>query len=113
MDLEYSCSHSNAIELRNKLINYSLTLFHFLPTTKEISEKKRAKSSGATRRAGFKKMAENIADISVFIGIFTNVSGNFPIFPTSPARAQDTKSVQLFYLQAKVVFFSLAQKSWI
>ena len=52
---------------------------------------------------------------------------NFPIFPTSPARAQDTKFVQFFFikkrkmlfgkfdhdLRGKVVFFSLAQKSWI
>ena len=40
---------------------------------------------------------ENTADISVFIGIFTDFSGNFPIFSTSPARAQDTKSVQFFF----------------
>ena len=56
--------------------------------------------SGARRGAaagGFQKMAENIADISVFIGIFTDFSGNFLIFPTSPARAQDTKSVQFFF----------------
>ena len=29
-------------------------------------------------------------------GIFTDFLGNFPIFPTSPGRAQDTKSVQFF-----------------
>ena len=29
MDLEYSSWHSNAIELRNKLINYSLTIVSF------------------------------------------------------------------------------------
>ena len=32
-----------------------------------------------------------------FIGIFTDFSGNFPIFPASPARAQDTKSVLFFF----------------
>ena len=31
----------------------------------------------------------------------TDFSGNFPIFPTSPARAQDTKSVQFFFLKKK------------
>ena len=35
-------------------------------------------------------------NITEFIGIFTDFSGNFPIFPTSPARAQDTKSVHFF-----------------
>ena len=68
---------------------------------------------------------QKIGEISVCI---VDVSGNFPIFPTSPARAQDTKSVQfLFFLKKKHkmflsnlimtcrqrLFFSLAQKSWI
>ena len=39
---------------------------------------------------------KNIADISSIIDIFTDFSENFPIFPTSPARAQDIKSVQFF-----------------
>ena len=53
-----------------------------------------------------------IGEFSVCIAVFfSDFSGNFPIFPTSPARAQDTKSDH--DLQAKVVFFSLAQKSWI
>ena len=34
-------------------------------------------------------MVENIADISVFLQIFRKISR---YFPTSPARAQDTKS---------------------
>ena len=38
-------------------------------------------------------------NITEFIGIFTDFSGNFPIFPTSPARAQDTKSVQFFFIK--------------
>ena len=49
---------------------------------------------------------ENISDISVFVGIFTDFSGNFPIFPTSPARAQDTKSVQFFLEQKHKMLFS-------
>ena len=53
-----------------------------------------------------------IGEFSVCIAdSFSDFSENFPIFPTSPARAQVTKSDH--DLQAKVVFFSLAQKSWI
>ena len=46
-------------------------------------------------------------NITEFIGIFTDFSGNFPIFPTSPARAQDTKSVQFFYKKHKMLFGNL------
>ena len=32
-----------------------------------------------------------------YFGVFTDFSGNFPIFLTSPARVQDTRSVQFFF----------------
>ena len=67
---------------------------------------KSAKSSKNSRTLQF------IGEFSVCIAdFFSDFSENFPIFPTSPARAQVTKSDH--DLQAKVVFFSLAQKSWI
>ena len=59
-----------------------------------------------------RRILQFIGEFSVCIADFiSDFSGNFPIFPTSPARAQDTKSDH--DLQAKVVCFSLAQKSWI
>ena len=36
-----------------------------------------------------------------YFGIFTDFSENFPIFPTSPARAQDTKIVDLGFVKFK------------
>ena len=70
------------------------------------ADEKSAKSSKNSRTLQF------IGEFSVCIDdFFSDFSENFPIFPTSPARAQVTKSDH--DLQAKVVFFSLAQKSWI
>ena len=70
------------------------------------ADEKSAKSSKNSRTLQF------IGEFSVCIAdFFSDFSENFPIFPTSPARAQVTKSDH--DLQAKVVFFSLDQKSWI
>ena len=55
---------------------------------------------------------ENFREKSFCFGLFRRFFGQKSRnFPTSPARAQDTKSDH--DLQAKLVFFSLAQKSWI
>ena len=55
---------------------------------------------------------ENFGEKSFYFGLFRRFFGEKNRnFPTSPTRAQDTKSDH--DLQAKFVFFSLAQKSWI
>ena len=53
---------------------------------------------------------QKIGEISVCIVDF---SGNFPIFPTSPARAQDTKSVQFLFFFKKNIRCSLVIWSWL
>ena len=45
------------------------------------------------------RISKNHRKCRRYFGIFTE--GNFPIFPTSPARAQDTKSVQFFFFFSK------------
>ena len=50
-----------------------------------------------------RQILQFIGDFSVCIADFiSDFSGNFPIFPTSPARAQDTKSVQFFFFKKNI-----------
>ena len=73
----------------------------------DISEKHRLSAGSDTifvtdyRSTEIAVIVEKIADISAFIGILTDFSGNSPIFPTSPARTQDTKYVQFFFFFKK------------
>ena len=49
-------------------------------------------ASGLTRRAIGGEFKKNRRKYRRYFGIFTDFSENFPIFPTNPARTQDTKS---------------------
>ena len=87
----------------------------------EISAKFRVSEVGKTKEGdemsteeisvNFAKNRRNFREKSFCFGLFRRFFGQKNRnFPTSPARAQDTKSDH--DLQAKLVFFSLAQKSW-
>ena len=48
------------------------------------------------------KSLKKMSTIAILSVKFRFVSlGNFPIFPTSPARAQDTKSIQFYFIFLK------------
>ena len=70
-----------------------------------LKSEKKSPKNGCRRKIGeiFKKSPDTAIYRRIF-GLyrrfFSDFSGNFPIFPTSPARAQDTKSDH--DLQAKV-----------
>ena len=91
----------------------------------EISAKFRVSEVGETKEGGEMSteeisvnFAKNRLRLKIFgeksfcLGLFRRFFGKKNRnFPTSPARAQDTKSDH--DSQAKLVFFSLAQKTWI
>ena len=49
-------------------------------------------SSGSDARSNRRRISKNRRKYRRYCGIFTDFSEIFPIFPTGPARAQDTKS---------------------
>ena len=62
---------------------------------RQISVKIGEKSAACEKSAKSSKKSPR-PNFGLHRRFFTDFSGNFPIFPTSSARAQDTKSVQFF-----------------
>ena len=84
------------------------------------TDKSRVELTHEAVGGAFQKIAENITDTLVFLPIFWEISRYF--LPIQPAHScpifffNKKKHTMLFgnlILQAKIVFFSLAQKSWI
>ena len=75
--------------LKNRILSAKWVIYRW-----NIGDKSRVELTRGAAGGGFQKISPIFR---YFIGIFTDFSGNFPIFPTSPARAQDTKSVQFFF----------------
>ena len=71
---------------------------------RQISVKIGEKSAACEKSAKCSKKSPR-PNFGLYRRFFTDFSGNFPIFPTSPVRAQDTKSVQFFYKKKQKMLF--------